>query len=136
MLLSRHNQLVMMSTLHEEFAALLYAGLWPLTLDGRFQEASRGQRFSILFYFHDWPPAVLLKIDGGKFQLETCDPMTTVADGRVEGNFADVVTALDSLGSAFKLLLSRKIKLVHKGVLIKLAKIFLARRVPIQGAVA
>ncbi len=125
-----------MSTLYEEFAALLYAGLWPLTLDGRFQEASRGQHFSILFHFHDWPPSVLLKIDDGKFGIEPCDPNTAVADGRVEGNFADVVTALDSLGSAVKLLLSRKVKLVHKGVLIKLARIFLTKRVSGQGAVA
>jgi hypothetical protein len=119
-----------MSPLHEDFPAMLYTGLWPLTLDGRFQEASRGQHFSILFYFHDWPPAILLRIDDGKFTIEPCNPNTTVVDGRVEGNFADAATALDSIGSAFKLLVSRKIKLVNKRVLLKLARIFLSKRLP------
>ncbi len=119
-----------MSPLYEDFAAMLYTGLWPLTLDGRFQEASRGQHFSILFYFHDWPPAILFKIDDGKFAIELCDPTTTVADGRIEGKFADIVPALDSIGSALKVILSRKVKLVHKWTLLKFAKILLAKRLP------
>lgn len=119
-----------MSPLYEDFPAMLYTGLWPLTLDGRFQEASRGQHFSILFDFHDWPPAILFKVDDGKFTIESCDPTTTIADGRIEGKFVDIVPALDSFGSALKILLSRKVKLIHKWTLLKLAKILLAKRLP------
>ncbi len=122
----------MMSPLFEDFPAMLYTGLWPLTLDGRFKEASQGQHFSILFHFHDWPPATLLKIDDGSFTIESCDPATTSADGRIEGNFADIVPALDSIASALKVILSRKVKLIHKRVLLKFAKILLTKRLPRQ----
>ncbi len=128
--LSRHGVVVVMCPLYEDFPAMIYTGLWPLTLDGRFQEASRGQHFSVLFYFHDWPPATLLKIDDGKFTIESCDPATVIADGRIEGNFADVIPALDSIGSALKVLFSRKVKLVHKWTLLKFARILLTKRLP------
>jgi len=118
-----------MSILYEDFAAVLYSALWPLTLDGRFQEASRGQNFSIFFHFDDWPPAIILRIVNGTFKIEKCDLNEVVTDGSVEGKFADLITALEGPRSALRLLISRKVKLKNKRILLKFARILLAKGV-------
>ena len=59
-----------MSSMYEGFPAIVYAGLWSLRIFGKLKREFPDLRLNMIFFVTDAPPATLIKIDKGDFEIE------------------------------------------------------------------
>ncbi|MBN2155776.1 MAG: SCP2 sterol-binding domain-containing protein [Candidatus Lokiarchaeota archaeon] len=100
----------------EDIPALIYTMLYTHNKDGRLRKATEHKKLSILFDFPDFPPAALLKIQNGNYEvLSVENPEGISADAIIKGNFEDIVELSGGFGRGISLLLTGKVKI--KGLL-------------------
>ena len=112
----------------QDIPAFIYTMLYTRKKDGRLRKATEHKKFSILFNFPDFPPAALLKIDNGDYEVMTVDNVEgTSADTVIKGKFQDFVEITGAMGLAVKLPLSGKVKIRGLRSGIQLLKVLLEK---------
>jgi hypothetical protein len=116
----------------EKFPAWLYMLIWPSSKDGRLKDAAKNYHLKFIFEFDDFPPACILEIKEGDFQVT---PLTLVEskslrnkkssgiDGWVIGSFDKLIAVSWSLKATIGGILSRKIRIRGVFKFLKLLKI-------------
>ncbi|MFX1452397.1 MAG: hypothetical protein ACFFCM_16275 [Promethearchaeota archaeon] len=69
-----------MSSKYEGFPAIAYAGLWFLKTFGKLRREFPDLKINIVFFVTDTPPATMIKIDKGDFEIEILDFVKNVED--------------------------------------------------------
>ncbi len=69
-----------MSSKYEGFPAIAYAGLWFLKTFGKLRRQFPDLKIDIVFFVTDVPPATLIKIDKGDFEVEILEDLKDVKD--------------------------------------------------------
>lgn len=96
----------------EDVPALVYTMLYSRKRDGRLRKATENKKLSVLFDFPDFPPAALLKINNGDYEVMAVDNVEGItADAVIRGNFEDAVSLTGGMGLAIKLVLTGKVKI-------------------------
>ena len=96
----------------EDVPALIYIMLYAQEKDGRLRKASIDKKLSVLFDFPDFPPAALLKIANGKYEVLSVDNTEGItADAVIKGKFEDIVELASGIGGGIKQILSGKVKI-------------------------
>ena len=108
----------------ENFPALVYMMLYTQKRDGRLRKATENKKLKILFDFPDFPPAALLKIENGDYEVMAVDNTEGIsADAVIKGNFEDIVELTSGMGAGIKLLLTGKVKIKGPFKALQLLKI-------------
>lgn len=108
----------------QDIPALIYIMLYTLKKDGRLRRASENKKLNILFDFPDFPPAALLKIDNGDYEVMAVDNVEGIsADAVIRGNFEDIVELSGGFGLGVKLFLLGKVKIKRPLKALQLLKI-------------
>ena len=95
--------------------ALIYTMLYTQKKDGRLRKATENKKLDILFDFPDFPPAALLKINNGDYEVLSVDNTEGIkADGIIRGKFEDIVELASGMNGGLKQILTGKVKI--KGV--------------------
>ena len=96
----------------QDIPAFIYTMLYARKKDGRLRKATEHKKFDILFNFPDFPPAALLKINNGDYEVMAIDNVEGIsADTVIKGNFVDFVEITGGMGLAVKLALTGKVKI-------------------------
>ncbi|NVM04733.1 MAG: hypothetical protein HWN67_20605 [Candidatus Helarchaeota archaeon] len=69
-----------MSSKYEGFPAVAYSGLWLLKTFGKLRRQFPDLKIDIVFFVTDAPPATLIKIDKGDFEIELLENVKDVKD--------------------------------------------------------
>lgn len=69
-----------MSSKLEGFPAILYTGLWALEIFGKLKKDYKDEQMNLIFLVTDSPPATLIKIDKGSFEIQILDEIKEVKD--------------------------------------------------------
>ena len=102
-------------TKFQDIPAFIYTMLYTRKKDGRLRKATEKKKFSILFNFPDFPPAALLKINNGDYNVLAVDNVEGIsADTVIKGKFKDFIELSGGFSIAVKLALSGKVKI--KGI--------------------
>jgi hypothetical protein len=108
----------------EDIPALIYIMLYTRKKDGRFRKATENKRLDILFDFCDFPPAALLRINNGEYEVMAVDNVEGIsADAIIRGKFEDIVELSGGFHKAIKLVLTGKVKIKGIGKAYQLLKI-------------
>lgn len=59
-----------MCPMFEGFPAIIYTGLWSLRVFRKLENLFPNSPFNIVFLLTDFPPATMLKIDKGNFEIK------------------------------------------------------------------
>jgi hypothetical protein len=108
----------------QDLPALIYTMLYTHKKDGRLRKATENKKLDILFDFPDFPPAALLKINNGDYDVLAVENTEGVsADAVIRGNFEDIIEISGGLWLAVKLALTGKVKIRGPIKAIQLLKI-------------
>lgn len=96
----------------QDLPALIYTMLYLQKKDGRLRKATENKKLDILFDFPDFPPAALLRIDNGSYEVLALENSVGIsADAVIKGNFEDVVELSGGINKALKLIFTGKVKI-------------------------
>ena len=99
----------------EDLPALIYIMLYTRKKDGRLSKAAANKKLNVLFDFPDFPPAALLKIKNGDYEVMAVNNVEGIsADTIIRGNFEDIIELSAGLSGGIKQILTGKIKI--KGI--------------------
>lgn len=108
----------------QDIPALIYTMLYTQKRDGRLRKATENKKLTILFDFPDFPPAALLKIQNGDYEVMAVDnPEGISADAKIRGNFEDIIELSSGLEGGFKAIFSGKVKIKGAFKALQLLKI-------------
>ena len=69
-----------MCSKYEGFPAIAYSGLWFLQIFGKLRRQFPDLKTKIVFFVTDAPPATLIKIDKGNFEIELLEDIKNTED--------------------------------------------------------
>jgi hypothetical protein len=86
--------------------------LYTQKKDGRLRKATENKKLEILFDFPDFPPAALLRIDNGDYDVLAVENIEGIsADAVIKGKFEDIIELTGGMRLALKLVLTGKVKI-------------------------
>ncbi|NVM55270.1 MAG: hypothetical protein HWN66_16305 [Candidatus Helarchaeota archaeon] len=112
---------------YEGFSAIVYSRLWLLQIFGKLRSEFPDLQIRLVIFATDFPPATLIKLDKGAFELEILDDIKDAKD-------LDKVECDAYLASSFEVL-SRGVKSLLKGITEKRVKIKNLNALPILGKI-
>ena len=96
----------------QDLPALIYIMLYAQKKDGRLRKATQNKKLDVLFDFPDFPPAALLRIDNGDYDVLSLENVEGISpDVIIKGNFEDIVELSGGIGLALKLVLTGKVRI-------------------------
>ncbi|NVM28930.1 MAG: hypothetical protein HWN65_08800 [Candidatus Helarchaeota archaeon] len=114
-----------MSAKYEGFSAIVYSRLWLLQIFGKIRNEFPDLKFKVVLFMTDFPPATLIKIDQGDFEIEILERVKESKD-------LDEIECDAYLVSSFEVL-SRGFKSIMDGIAEKRVKIKNLNALPILG---
>jgi len=109
------------------FPAIIYSGFWTLKTLGKLKKEFRNQRFDLLILITDEPPAFIVHIENGDFNIKVLDNVKSFED--VEKYSCDGYLSLSSdiflggIGAILEGISNGKVKMKNDDILIMLAKV-------------
>ena len=116
-----------MSSKYEGFPAVIYSRLWLLQIFGKLKSEFPDLQIKIALFMTDWPPATLIKIYDGNFEIEILENVTDSKD--LDDVECDAYLALSyevftkGLVSIMKEIEEKRVKVKNLGVLPVLGRI-------------
>ncbi len=116
-----------MSSKYEGFPAVIYSRLWLLQIFGKLKSEFPNLQIKIALFMTDWPPATLIKLDDGNFEIEILETVTDSKD-------LDDVECDAYLALSYEVL-ARGFKSIMKGIEEKRVKIKSLGVLPVLGRI-